>query len=343
MKRRLQNKIAESSVTLPVACGLATVLWWLPQGTFSTDYVLGWVVCAVMTYIFIEMNAVNSLLRIRSRMISSLFLLVMTACGFLHPFQTGLLVSLAVLIALFFLFKTYDVDNPQLPTFHAYLCFSLGSFAWPPLLLLLPLMLWNQGVFMRSLRPKTFGAAILGLLLPYMFLWGFQCLQAFLAALPAFQDQKISLLAFLPEERASFPLVFSADSLFFADFFNFTAFPRKEDFLSYVAFPPTREVSNCVFLFFLGLTGLIHYIRKSYDDKINVRMKYYSLLTFQVATTMWLVLQPKHFCYIFPVLLVTTVPAAAHFITFTRTFLTNAWCFILTIALITLIVQSQMF
>ena len=310
------------------------------------DYLWGLVACVLMAYIFIEMNAVNSLLRVRSRMISSLFLLLMTACGFLHPFHTGLLVSLAVLIAIYFLFRTYDASYPQLPTFHAFLFFSLGSVLWPPLLLLIPLMLWNQGVFMRSLSLKTFGAAILGLLLPYMFLA--------VAILTMNDVLHIDELRMMNDE-------YSVQSSFINHHssiiipprgitggldtpFSLSSLPRIEDFLSYAPLPPGRAgqgvLAALVFLLLLGLTGFIHYIRKSYDDKIHVRMKFYSLLAFQVATTLWLVLQPQHFYDLFPLCLITTGPAAAHFFTFARTLLSTIWCSLLTIALIAIAILN---
>lgn len=50
MKRRFQNRIAESAVTLPAVCVATTLLWWLPQGAYSTDYLLGWLLCALTAY-----------------------------------------------------------------------------------------------------------------------------------------------------------------------------------------------------------------------------------------------------------------------------------------------------
>lgn len=97
MRRRWQNKIAESSVTLPAVCVIVTLLWWLPLGSYSTAYLLGWVSCVFTAYIVIETAATCALLRIRSRMVTSLLLLLLTGCGFLHPLQTTPLSAASVM------------------------------------------------------------------------------------------------------------------------------------------------------------------------------------------------------------------------------------------------------
>ena len=84
----------------------------------------------------------------------------------------------------------------------------------------------------------------------------------------------------------------------------------------------------------LSLTGFIHYLRKSYDDKIRVRMCHYTFLTLQVILLAWLVAQPAHFPDLYPLWLLTVVPAAGHFIALTHTWLSNIWFVILTLLLI---------
>ena len=145
MRTYWHNRIARSSVTLPVAAVITTLLWWLPQGGYSLPYLLGWVVCAVGMFFIIEMAAQNALIRVRSRMVSSLFLLLMAACGFMHELCTGLLLQFALVVSLFSLLRTCEKARPELDTFHAYLCLSLGSLLWPPLLLLAIVLLMAQG------------------------------------------------------------------------------------------------------------------------------------------------------------------------------------------------------
>ena len=169
MRRRLQNKIAESSVTLPAACVVATLLWWLPQGGYSAEYLLGWLACALTTYLVMETAAVNAMLRIRSRMLSSLFLFMMAAYGFLHPLQSGAVTLLLMAFAIYCFLRTYEKSRPEVDTLHAYLFLSLGSLLWPPLLMLVLVFLWSQAVYLRSLSMRSLGAALIGIVLPYGF------------------------------------------------------------------------------------------------------------------------------------------------------------------------------
>ena len=149
MRTYWHNRIARSSVTLPVAAVLTTLLWWLPQGGYSLPYLLGWAVCAVAMFFIIETAAQNALIRVRSRMVSSLFLVLMAACGFLHELCPSLIVQLAVLVSFYSLLRTCEKARPELDTFHAFLCLSLGSLLWPPLL-------WLSIIMMRTGHLLTF-------------------------------------------------------------------------------------------------------------------------------------------------------------------------------------------
>lgn len=324
MRRRLQNKIAESSVALPIVSVGTTLLWWLPQGRYSTPYLLGWLACALTAYVLIETVAVNRLLRIRSRIISCLFLLLMAVSGFLHPIQDGTLITLCLAIAFYCLFRTYEKPHPQVDTFHVYLFLSLGSLLWPPLLLLTVVFWWNQIIYLRSLNLKSLVASFIGLLLPYAF-WATGAFA--LKMMPPFIEhcsaiiqpvrqpilQAINGETFLSENYRYWYAVYSADH---ANFFLH---------LRLWALARASQLSSFGLVLLLGLTGFIHYVRKSYDDKIQVRMCHYSMMSLQVLTILWLLFQPRHFHSLFPILLLTTVPAAGHFVALTRTWLTNVW------------------
>lgn len=326
MKKRLQNKIAESNVTLPTACVVATLLWWLPQGGYSTDYLWGWLACAVTAYLIIWARAANALLRIRSRMISSLYLLLMAACGFLHPLGAGSLIQLCMAFSFFCLLRTYEKPRPEVDTLHVYFFLSLASLLWAPLLLLTPVLFWNQAIFLRSLQGRSFGAALFGLLLPYAS-WGTY----------AFVIDEISplvehLAGVLAPFRGSFEWQWAIDLAQTTDWEGF----REGVFTTLQArmLDHLPESAAFIFLLLLGLTGFIHYLRKSYDDKIRVRMCHYCYMAMQLVVLLWVVLVPKDFHFLFPLLLLTTVPSAAHFVALTRTWMTNLWVVLLTLGLV---------
>lgn len=328
MTRRLQNKIAESSATLPVACVVATLLWWLPLGAVATggrlelwtpetwSLLLGWIVCALTTYVVLETVAQNALLRIRSRMISTLYLLMMAACSFLHPLSNGLLCQLCLACCFYQLLATYEQSQPESHTLRAYLFLSVGSLLWAPLLVLVPVLLWCQAVFLRSLSWRSLNAAVIGLLLPYLF-WGTALTVAMMASFlsdPLTDTSEIGRAVFQP-------LIDHGQALLGP----FTApFTWQWDIRERL----TETITFGITLLF-SATGTIHYIRKNYDDKIRVRMCHYTLITVQLIVLAWMVAQPALFHHLYPLLLLTTAPAAAHFIALTHTWLSNAWTLLL--------------
>lgn len=318
--------MSESSATLPTACVVATLLWWLPQGGYSTSYLLGWLSCALMTYVVLEMTAQNALLRIRSRMVSSLLLLVMAAVGLLHPLRTGTLLLLCLVLSVYYLLRTCDAERPEADTMRAHTCLSVGSLLWPPLLLLELVLLWCQGVFLRSLSRRSFGAVVIGLALPYA-LWATAAFA--LDAMPAFVQHTTAIIAPALEPfywQWTVELAQTTDWPGFVDGF-------AERMVPLVLSHPTASVA-LAFTLLLAFTGDVHYLRKSYDDKIRVRMCYYSIMLLQAVIALWIVLQPHYFSLLFPLLMFASVPAAAHFIALTHTWLSNAWVVMLLLLLL---------
>ena len=307
---------------------MASLLWWFPLGGFSSEYLLGWIVCMVAAYVVSEIESVNQLLRVTSRMIESLLLLMMAACGFLHPLQTSSLTLLAVALMFYCLLRSCGSRSPQVDTLHAYFFLSLGSLFWPPLLLLIPVVLWSQFVYLRVRGWQILGAAVCGLLVPFLF-W---------AAALLYLHREATLVTYLHQIVAPcfapFYWQWVIDLAQSADWHEFwNQFPTL--LAQRVRSHPT-ESAALAYVSLLGLTGFVHYVRQNYDDKIRVRMCHYCFLFMQLFVALWLVLQPYCFRQLFPLLMLTTVPSAAHFFTFTHTWLTNCWFVLLMLALVAL-------
>lgn len=325
MKIRLQNKIAESALTLPITCVATALLWWLPQGGYSLEYLLGMLTCAVTTCLVIKTASDNALLRVRSQMIGALFLWFLAACGFLHPLQSGTVILCLFSISFFYLLRTYDKDDPEVDTFHAYLFISLASLVWPPLLWLSIVLLWCQLVYMRSLSWRCFGAVLCGVLLPYAF-WA---AGAFFLNDVTPLSEHITSIIYPFRERFYWQWVID-DALQYewSSFWSLFLSKFHELFLHHL---PEGVALIVVFLF--GLTGMVHYSRKNFDDKIRVRMCHYCYMVFQIVLFLWILLKPQYFMYLFPLLLLSAAPTAAHFITLTHTWITNVWSIILGLGL----------
>lgn len=348
MKRRFQNRLAESNITLPAACVVATLLWWLPQGTYSTAYMHAWLACTALTYFCIEATTAHALLRVRSQMPTALLLFVMAACGFMHDKSRQLLAALALLMAIHCLLRTSaasssaediaasrNAQRPQAETFHAFAALSLGSLLWPPLLLLALPLLWSQLAYLRTMSWRCLGAAVIGCATPYFF-WGVGALAA--GQLTTFTHHCAAVIAPIAE-----PIADIADGGMPLAYTYFRQLPAEGESLTWAAVAGNvsawaaarvPKLAAAALVALLALTGFVHYARNSYDDKINVRISHQTFLATQVATALWLTLQPRQFIWLLPLLLLTSVPSASHFIAFTRTWLTNAWVLALALLLV---------
>ena len=128
MRLYIQNTVSTSNFTLPVSVVLSLVVWlvvgvpadnyphggcglWSLVPGLLTDGLLSVAIGASLlvlaAYLIIELNNKEVLLRIRSRLLSSMLLLLVSASAFLHQFQPALVLLVLVLLAFFYLFSTY--------------------------------------------------------------------------------------------------------------------------------------------------------------------------------------------------------------------------------------------
>ena len=316
---------------------LTTLLWWLPQGGYSLPYLLGWGVCVFAVLFIIEMVAQNALLRVRSRMVSSLFLLLMAVCGFMHELCPGLLVQLSLIASLYSLLRTCEKTRPELDTFHSYLFLSLGSLAWPPLVCLSPVLLFVQVFLLRSLSLRSFSAAAMGLFLPYIFwssvLFVMGDISPFVAharemAAPAIR------LGMQVRHELLLAQTYDAPSWFAIER------GRLASFWAGLLAGHLAEMAALVLVVLMGATGVIFYCTNSFDDKTRVRMCHYAIITMQLCVAIWLLLQPWLFRFLFPLLLFTSVPACAYWATFSHSWVARTLFVVLFLGLIVVGVLS---
>lgn len=326
MERRLQNKVAESSTTLPVACVLMTLLWWIPTGSYSIEKFLSWAVCVVITIATLLQSDRYSLVRVSSRMNVVVCILLFAACPFLHSLVTGNLLVLSLLIVFLLLALSYDGHDSVTTVFYTGFFLSLGSMVWAPMLFLLPFVLWSQLVYMRCLSLRTFVAMLLGILVPY---WLWMTVAAFRWDFNGLLDHAVTL--FVPFHKP-FYWQWLIDLIQTSDWAGFIA--GSGQFFTALWRRHTPEMVASLYISILWLTGIIHYTNKSYQDATRVRMYYYTFILLQVVLALWLLLQPFFFYELFPLLILTTAPAASHFFAMQHTRLTNAWFILCTLGLV---------
>lgn len=303
---RFQNKVATSGFTLPVAALVATLLW-AAIGPMSQTKVYCWLCCALCSYLLVEFNNANALLRIRSRLTTSTFLLGIGSFPFLHESLEALSVTFFMLGCYFFLFRSYQESNSSSNIYHAFVSLGIACLIHPLLLCFIPFVYWSMAVYLRSFSFKNFCASLLGILTPFWF---------YSAYLIYLQDYN-RIIGFLQNI-----LLFK--------------FPSWSDYLSM----DICRLSAFLLIFILGLISSIHALKTSYNDKIRTRMQFYTLILFETVILLFLLAQPQQFDLFMALLTLTSAPVIAHFFALTSYRITNL-LFILSIFIYLLIALSS--
>lgn len=287
---RLQNKISESVVTLPLCAVVATAMWWLPQQAFSLDCILGWLLCALTTYIVMETNNVQHLIRLRTRMMSCVWLMLAAGLAFMHPLSRPCISAACLAVSYMLLFQCYQHRQPVVLVYHSFLFLGLGGICAPVLLPMALLFYFYLAVFMRALTFRAFWAGLLGLLTPY---W---CWLAWCVVMDDVDTYVSYLTSMLQVET-----------------------PDWQNFLQL----PFNWLLSCGYMSLLFLTGILHYLFNAYDDKIRVRMMLYVYVIQTILLQVLVVLQPSDYQTYMALLLVSGSPLIAHYFALTGSWFSN--------------------
>ena len=295
LKNRIQYNVASSEFTLPLCVILAAAMWWLPQQMFSVRCLLGLILCLLTTFVVMETNAQQHIIRIRTRMMSCVWLVLAASLSFMHPLGEPIVAAAFLCVSYLLLFRSYQRHRPQAIVFHAFLMLGIGSFCAPVMLTMaIPYFLY-LAIFLRSLTRRAFWAGILGIVVPYWCyaVWCFATgnLQSFLARLTEMAQYEIPNL----EAITSMPFVW--------------------------------QVSAAVIIL-LSIVSIIHYLRTNYDDKIRVRMMLYIYLSQTILLIAFLLLQPAHYQTTMALLVASASPLIAHYFSLTGSWFSTFFFFL---------------
>lgn len=283
MKKRLQNQIAESGLTLPVVA-VYTGIVWLLAGLITHHWWIQFALLGFCTFLFVELNNTNALIRVRNRMVGSTFLVLSSAPCALFGSVSGALFALSIMLYMLFLFQTYQDPYSVGRTFYSYLFIGLGSLLWVDILYFIPIMWILNYALLQSLSLRTWMASVIGVTTPYWFL------------LPWF--------------------VFQKDFTPITDHFaGLTDFRFPIPILSLTA----GEMISFILTLFVMLVGIIHFWLKSFEDRIRIRMLFTFFGWTAVCATAFLLFQPQHYNYLIRMLIICASPFVAHYFTLTHT------------------------
>ena len=285
---QLQKIVAGSRLTFPV-----TVLYGLGLcligGVIQHQWWIQLVCYALATYLMILLNNFNALIRIYSRAITSAFIFLSGVACFIFPSMEGGIVTVGLIASLLTLFVTYQNREATGWIYYTFLIHGLASLAKVHLLVLIPFY-WILMIFISSISIRTIIASLLGLLTPYWF-WA-------------------AAVIFLYKGNYA-PITSHFHPLMEINFFN-----------SYDSIPLSHYLTYA-FLVILTITGIIHFLRTSYNDKIRTRQLYYSIMFFNIATLVLLPLFPQYYDLLLRPAIILTSPLIGHFIALTNTKITN--------------------
>ena len=295
-KKRLQNKVAESRLTLPFAslyaigiwllCGLTQEGWWIQFGCFSLS-----------AFLMLVLNNTNALIRIYSRMVSSAFLVLSCTACFLFPTLLESICQLFCIATYLILFYTYQDKNSAGLTYYGFLCIGLASLCEIHLIFYIPILWLMMLTKLQSLSWRTFLSSLMGLVTPY---W-------FVACWFLYQEDFAPLIVHF-KQLTDFCLPFDFSCL------------------------STSQLVTVVFLFIIAIIGMVHYWRTSYQDKFRIRQLYDIFIWMDLLTFLFFCLQPQHATILIRLMIINTTPLVAHFITLTQERVTNIIFYIITIS-----------
>lgn len=269
---------------------------WLLCGLIGQKWWIQFACFVLSASLMAVINNQNVLIRIYSRSVSAAFIILSCAACFLFPSINGSIVQLCLVASMLTIYQTYQDYQAVGLDFYTFLILSLGSLFDVRILWFVPIYWLFMAFFVYSMSLRTFLASLFGLILPY---W---CVSAWL----------------LWKEEGDF-------SYFVDHFIPLWHFQFPVDYTS----THPIHIAILVFLVILTLTGVIHFIRTSYNDKIRIRQIYYSFMFINFVTFVFMILQPQTEDIMLRTMIITTSPLIGHFVSLTHTRITNIAFFVI--------------
>ncbi len=305
-KKTFQNKVAASRYSLPITATLAALVW-VAMGLLTPSIWVQFAFTAISTFLMVELNNRNALMRTYSRMVSCSFLVLVTMTSLPHPSLKASIVTMCFIAFYLIIWNSYQDHLSPGWTFYAFFCIGLASTVFIQVIYFLPIFWILMIFFTNSFSFRNFFASLLGIIIPYWFSVGYYF----------YQNDIESLVR------------------------HFASFIDYQDLFDYSQITD-HQLVNIGFITLLGIIGSIHFLHTSYADKIRTRKIYESLILMTFVNLVFVILQPRHIRELGGCMIVSVSPLIAHFITFTKGKLPNI-SFIVMLLLIVLILLFNIF
>jgi hypothetical protein len=155
----------------PAGSAPASFLWEGLSGYLPAwaNTLASFLVYGAIGYFLVGLNNRFGIIRTRATMQTGVYFLLVAVCPAMHQLYDGAAVAMAFLVAIYFLFGSYQRSRPMVSLFYAFFAIGVGSLFFPPFTLLFVLWILEAYRF-QSLTWRSFFAAVVGWALPYWFL-----------------------------------------------------------------------------------------------------------------------------------------------------------------------------
>ena len=277
----LRSRIVTGTFTLPLTAAFVLVVW-LIHGLLDWRCWAGLGATALIAYMMVELNNRNALLRIRSRMMGCSFLVLYCTLPFLHDWDVGSIATGCLMMAYFMLFASYGEVRSSGKVFYAFAFTGLASLFYPPYALVALALSVSMLFQLRILLGRNFWASLLGFALPYWFVGAWHLWQR------TFIEWSTSLL----------------------QGWHFT--------LPQIQHLPPHILGTFGVVAGLALISMLHYKNTAYNDKIKVRMFFYTIITVEVLLLLGCLFLSTDHDIMLRLLVLNSAPLIAHQLSLAR-------------------------
>ena len=275
-------------MSLLVAAVFATLVWLL-KGVVAHRWWLQLACFAVTVYLVVELNNNHALLRIRSRMVSTVFIMLSCMASPLFPHLESAIIMMGMAAFMLILFHSYQNREAAGRVFYAFLLYGCCTCVFVQLFYLLPVLWLLMATQLQAQNGKLLTASLLGITTPY---WLGLPILIFTHNFTQVAEHFMSITYFMPIGEAY----------------------------------GTLTVNSVIVMAFttvlLGLS-IIHFWQYSFEDKIRIRLLFGFLTVMALLSVVCLLVQPQFFSRLMPMVIMFSSPLIAHYFTFTESKLTN--------------------
>lgn len=250
----------------------------------------GWILaggCIAIAFILQRISDTNGLIRVRSWMMPTVYLLLSTASHFVLKLEMALLCVPFYAIAIFFLLQSYQEVHAERWIFPSFFFLGIGCLFFHPLIWMIPVFLIVIMMQLHNMSMRILSSGILALLIiiEFTFIYLYVTNQSELV-----QSLLPDLLMFRLPALTSLKL---------------------------------NEILCFIIIMFLYIMAVVHFFSTSYDDKIQTRICFNILIFLNFAVLALFIFRPQDVNVTMQLLLFGISPIIAHYFILSRGVIAN--------------------